>query len=121
MLSLRAEQQAEAMLSALPEDDRLIAELRRVLVECLHNGESTLEQVALRMHLSTQTLEARLAEKDQDFGQILNLTRRKLAEQYLRDASLPLSDVAFLLGYDQADSFEHDFEQWTGQKPNPIA
>ena len=121
MLSLRAEQQAEAMLSALPEDDRLIAELRRVLVECLHNGESSLEQVALRMHLSTQTLEARLAEKDQDFGQILNLTRRKLAEQYLRDASLPLSDVAFLLSYDQADSFEHDFEQWTGQKPNPIA
>lgn len=121
MLSLRSEQQAEAMLSALPEDDRLIAELRRVLVECLHNGESTLEQVALHMHLSSQTLETRLAEQDQDFNQILNITRRKLAEQYLRDASLPIADVAFLLGYDQADAFEQDFEQWTGKKPIHIA
>ncbi len=121
MLSLRSEQQAEAMLSALPDDDRLIAELRRVLVECLHNGESTLEQVALRMHLSSQTLEARLTEHDQDFVQILEITRRKLAEQYLRDASLPLADVAFLLGYEQAEEFEQDFEQWTGQKPSRAA
>lgn len=118
MLSLRSEQQAEAMLSALPEDDRLIAELRRVLVECLHNGESTLEQVAQRMHLSSQTLEARLSEHNQDFAQILEITRHKLAEQYLRDASLPMADIAFLLGYDESEQFEQDFEKWTGRKPS---
>ncbi len=121
MLSLRSEQQAEAMLSALPEDDRLIAELRRVLVECLHNGESTLEQVALRMHLSSHTLETRLAEHEQNFAQILDVTRRKLAEQYLRDASLPMADVAFLLGYEVAEEFEQDFQKWTGHKPTHIA
>lgn len=121
MLSLRSEQQAEAMLSALPEDDRLIAELRRVLVECLHNGESTLEQVALRMHLSSHTLETRLAEHEQNFAQILSVTRRKLAEQYLRDASLPLADVAFLLGYEVAEEFEQDYQKWTGHKPTHMA
>lgn len=120
MLILRAEQQAEAMLSALPNDDRLIGELRKVLVECLHNGESTLEQVAQRMHLSSHTLETRLAEQDQDFAQILSMTRRKLAEQYLCDASLPMTDVAFLLGYDQTTMFEQDFETWTGQKPRHV-
>jgi len=120
MLSLRSEQQAEAMLSALPDDDRLIAELRRVLVECLHNGESTLEQVAQRMHLSSHTLETRLAEHHQTFTQILDVTRRKLAEQYLRDTSLPMTDVAFLLGYDDAETFERDFEAWTGHKPTHV-
>lgn len=117
-LTLRAEQQADAMLSALPDDDRLIAELRQVLLECLHNGESTLEQVALRMNLSSQTLETRLAERHQQFSQILAVTRCKLAEQYLRDASLPLADVAFLLAYDSAADFERDFEVWTGHKPH---
>ena len=117
-LSLRAEQQAEAMLSALPDDDRLIAELRRVLVDCLHNGESTLEHVAQRMHLSSQTLELRLAEKQQDFQHILSITRQKLAEQYLRDRSLPMSDVAFLLGYDRAEDFQQEYQRWTGRQPS---
>lgn len=121
MLTLRAEQQAEAMLSALPDDDRIIAELRRVLVECLHNGESTLEQVAQRMHLSSQTLDSRLAEHHQSFDRILDITRRKLAEQYLRDVSLPMADVAFLLGYEQTEAFEQDFEHWTGKKPQHSA
>ena len=120
-LTLRAEQQAEAMLSALPEDDRLIAELRRVLVECLHNGESTIEQVAQHMNLSSQTLETRLVEKNQTFEQILSVTRQKLAEQYLQDVHLPLGDVAFLLAYDSAADFERDFEAWTGQKPSHAA
>lgn len=116
-LNLRAEQQAEAMLSDLPEDHRLILELRRVLVECLYNGESGIEQVAQRMNLSSLSLQARLAEHRQTFEHILAVTRRKLAEQYLRDSSLPMADVAFLLGYDRAEEFEQEFQEWTGQKP----
>ncbi|MEC7119547.1 MAG: AraC family transcriptional regulator ligand-binding domain-containing protein [Pseudomonadota bacterium] len=111
-LTLRVEQQVEAMLAALPQQDHLEAELRQRLVECIHNGETSLSQVAQRMHLSTHTLQRRLAERQQSFDELLLRTRRKLAEQYLNDSTLGLADIAFLLGYVDLAALQHDLGTW---------
>jgi len=43
--------------------------------------------------------------------------RKALAINYLRDSSLSLSEIAYLLGYSGLGSFSDAFERWTGKTP----
>jgi AraC-like DNA-binding protein len=58
-----------------------------------------------------------LSEAGLSFSQLLDETREPLARHYLRDASLELADIAFLLGFSEAGSLARAFRRWTGQSP----
>jgi AraC-like DNA-binding protein len=113
----RLEQQAEALLHALPALNRFDSDLREALIHCMHNGEPNLEQVAQTMHLSVRSLQRRLAEQDANFQQVLAKTRQHLACQYLQDRNLSFADIGFLLGYSDSSTFQRAFKQWTGLSP----
>ena len=51
------------------------------------------------------------------FTKILEELRAALARRYLRDRKLPVSEVAWLLGYQEVSSFTHAFKRWTGMTP----
>lgn len=40
-----------------------------------------------------------------------------MAERYLEDASLSLTDIAFLLGYSEQSAFARAYKRWTGHAP----
>jgi len=40
-----------------------------------------------------------------------------LADHYLRDESLSISQVAWLLGFGNLSAFTHAFKRWTGTTP----
>jgi AraC-like DNA-binding protein len=48
---------------------------------------------------------------------VVEQLRRELALVYVKDASLPLSEIAFLLGYSELSAFSRAFSRWTGQSP----
>jgi AraC-like DNA-binding protein len=63
-----------------------------------------------------------LAETDHDarrfaFAEILEDTRAALAKRYLAERDLPVSEIAWLLGYGEVSSFTHAFKRWTGMTP----
>ena len=111
------EEQANALLGALPRQDEFIIAVRRCIVSLLQEGEPTLERVAARLHLSARTLHRRLAERRLRFRELLDATRRELAESYLQDGRLSLAEVALLLGYAEQSPFTHAFKRWTGSTP----
>jgi AraC-like DNA-binding protein len=43
--------------------------------------------------------------------------RADLARRYLRDEDLPISEIAWLLGYQEVSAFTHAFKRWTGKTP----
>ena len=43
-----------------------------------------------------------------------------LAAQYLTDPSLPISKIAWLLGYHEVSAFSHACKRWTGKMPRTI-
>jgi AraC-like DNA-binding protein len=43
--------------------------------------------------------------------------RRELARHYLLHSSLELNETAYLLGYEDANSFFRAFHQWEGTSP----
>jgi len=51
------------------------------------------------------------------FQQLVEETRRELAHQYLKHSTIELNETAFLLGYEDANSFFRAFQAWEGTSP----
>lgn len=109
-------QHAEALLARLPSEG-LSARVVTLLGEQLAHGEPDRGELARALHLSERTLQRRLADEGNSYQQLLNDTRRQLAEHHLRHGKLPAAEIALLLGYSEPSVFFRAFRQWTGLTP----
>jgi AraC-like DNA-binding protein len=73
--------------------------------------------IARELALSERTLQRRLADEGTRFQDVLTEARRELAHEYLANGQLDMGDVAFLLGFDDQNSFFRAFRQWEGETP----
>jgi serine/threonine protein kinase len=69
------------------------------------------------LHLSTRTLQRRLTEHGITFQRLLDEARHELACHYLLHSSRELNETAYLLGYEDANSFFRAFHHWEGTSP----
>jgi AraC-like DNA-binding protein len=46
--------------------------------------------------------------------------RADLALRYLREPSLTISQIAWLLGFEDVSAFTHAFRRWTGMSPSRV-
>ncbi len=111
------EQQADTLLAQLPQTEVLQQSVRKVIARLCRDAEPTLEAVADQLNTSPRTLQRRLSEQGIRFQQLLDSTRLLLAEDYLRDSRLQLTEIAQLLGYSEQSAFNHAFKRWTGKTP----
>lgn len=74
----------------------------------------SLEDVAERLHYAPRTLRRRLANEGTTFRAILDEVRRGVAENLLRDPSIPRYEIAQLLGYQDWSSFLRARRRWQG-------
>jgi AraC-like DNA-binding protein len=86
----------------------------------LPHGQGRLSEVATRLGVSVRTLERRLAAERVSFGDVLDDLRFELAKRYLQEPSLPISEIAWLLGYADPSAFTHSFRRWTGKPPKKM-
>ena len=77
----------------------------------------TLQHVAKDLHLSVRTLQRRLGDAGITFQQLVEETRRELAHHYLKQSAVELNETAYLLGYEDANSFFRAFHVWEGTSP----
>jgi AraC-like DNA-binding protein len=59
-----------------------------------------------------------LADENTTYEEVVDQLRRSLALQYVKEPSLSLSQIAWLLGYEGSTSFNHAFKRWTGRSPS---
>ena len=83
----------------------------------LPHGEAKLPNVASRLGLGRRTLARRLAAESLDFSGVLENLKIDLARHYVADNDLSISQIAWLLGYQEISSFTHAFKRWTGKTP----
>ncbi|EOD1043548.1 TPA: AraC family transcriptional regulator ligand-binding domain-containing protein [Citrobacter farmeri] len=91
--------------------------VRAVLIELLPGNEANIEKTAERLGMSKRTLQRRLEDEGENFRALINTCRENLAHHYLRNTSLPGYEIAFLLGFEDPNSFYRAFMAWTGQTP----
>jgi AraC-like DNA-binding protein len=86
----------------------------------LPHGQVDMSEVAHRLGASRRTLARRLASEGITFVDVLKDMRLDLAMQYLREPVLPISEIAWLLGYREVSAFSHAFKRWTGKTPRQV-
>lgn len=111
------ETQVRQRLATLPASVAGVAALRQAMGQALHLGEPSLADMAAAQGLSTRTLQRQLAAAGTSFNRELAAVRKQMAEAYLADHRLTLSDVAQLLGYSEHSAFTRRFRADTGCSP----
>lgn len=107
---------AESELARLA-DGTLVREVRAVLQGLLTGDEPTLAAVARTMLMSERTLQRRLSAEGCSFSTLLDQTRQETAQRKLRVGRATASELAFLLGFADTNSFYRAFKRWTGTTP----
>lgn len=114
------EPELQRRLSQLDESASTAERVRAVLLELLPGNEATIEKTALRLGMSKRTLQRRLEDEGENFRALINACRENLARHYLRNTRLSGYEIAFLLGFEDPNSFYRAFMAWTGQTPEAV-
>lgn len=96
------------------------ARTRAVLVEALPSGQVSVDVVARRLALSSRTLQRRLRDEGTSFKEVVRETRESLSRHYLGQTQLSASEIAYLLGFEEPNSFFRAFHSWTGTTPEAL-
>ena len=91
--------------------------VREAIVRRLPDGEPRRDEVAVELRMSERTLQRRLEEEKTSFVQLLDDTRRELADQYLGRLHLSLAQAAYLLGFADQSSFFRACRRWFKVSP----
>ena len=108
---------AEQQMAALQRPAHALGRVREAIARQLGAGTPDLSAVAMALETSTRSLQRSLQAESLSFSQLVDSVRRELAERYLSDPGLNLTDVAFLLGYSEQSAFARAFKRWTGTSP----
>lgn len=108
------EPELQKRLFEMDKDDSFSAKVRSALTELLPGDGGSIEEVARKIGISKRTLQRKLSDEGTNFQKQLNGTRELLARHYITNTDMSNDDIAFLLGYQELNSFLRAFSLWTG-------
>jgi AraC-like DNA-binding protein len=110
----------EAALVRQPAGLREAAFLDRVrgtLRVQMQGQRPTVESVARQLALSARSLQRRLSGSGTTFQRLLDEVRESVACELLGRTDLDSGEIAFLLGFEELNSFNRAFSSWRGTTP----
>ena len=107
----------ELELTARNASANIGQQVKQTLGRSMAGKRPTLEDVAKELGLGTRTLQRRLTGAGITFQQLVEDTRRELARHFLKQRAVELNETAFLLGFEDANSFFRAFQIWEGVSP----
>jgi AraC-like DNA-binding protein len=111
----------EEVLSRQPKNrGSLQSDIENAVVPLLPHGKAKVDEVARRLGVSQRTLARQLSSEGLTFSEVLEKLRSNLANHYLSDRDLSISQIAWLLGYQEVSAFSHAFKRWTGKAPRDV-
>jgi AraC-like DNA-binding protein len=108
----------EAELVARRRTRTLVDDARLAIARTISAGmRPSVDEVARRMRISPRTLQRRLGEADTTCQSQLDDVRRVSARRLLSQTELEPTDIAFLLGFAEPNSFARAFRTWERTSP----
>jgi AraC-like DNA-binding protein len=107
----------EAQLREHLTSRSLVDDAKALLGRCMSGARPSVESLAQEMRLSRRTLQRRLEEQGTTYQQLLDAVRRDTACRLLRHTGLDTAEIAFLLGFEELNSFSRAFQAWEGTTP----
>lgn len=110
----------EALGSKADDFEPLTDRVRMAVRTRLPDGWPSLEAIGVDLRLSPASIRRELARIGLTYKGLVQAVRRELALSYLRQRHLPLSEIAFLLGYSELSAFSRAVRRWTGRSPKSV-
>jgi AraC-like DNA-binding protein len=97
--------------------DTLADDVRLALSQTMCGARPAIAQVAKSLGMSARTLQRRLGELGTTYQDVLDDVRRQSARRLLANTDLAAGEIAFLLGFEEVNSFMRVFRDWEGTTP----
>jgi AraC-like DNA-binding protein len=107
---------AEQYIETL-DPKKVASQVKRLLIALLPSGKADQELVSSRLNRSASTLQRQLASEGLSYRDVLESTRRGLAEHYLRDNKHSYAQIAYMVGFSDQSNFSRAFKRWTSMSP----
>jgi AraC-like DNA-binding protein len=109
---------AEQVLRSLVGGTSMRERVRAAIWSGLADNRSQLSHVAAALRMPPRTLQRRLAAEGTTLHDEVDDIRKAMATAVLLTRSVPVEDVAYLLGYAEPSTFFRAFKRWTGTTPD---
>jgi AraC-like DNA-binding protein len=107
----------EALGSRVSKRASIRSQVEDKIAQMLPHAKANASEIARHLGMSRRTLARALSVEGAVFSGVLEALRQALAIRYLGEKELPISEIAWLLGYGEVSSFTHAFARWTGLTP----
>ena len=98
----------------------ITARVRQALMQLISRGDPRRELVAATLCMSERTLQRRLTEEGTSFIELVDDTRRELAQRYFVNGAYTPTEMSFALGFSDPSNFYRACKRWFGRTPNTL-
>ena len=105
---------------AVPHATSTVESVRRLVRSMLPTGGLDLELVCAQLAIHPRTLQRQLAKEHTSFATLVDEVRREEAERYLRETTMPLGQLAGVLGLSEQSALTRACRRWFGLPPSQV-
>lgn len=106
-----------ALRTGSTQQEELPNRVKKTLRTQMQGQRPTVDSVARALAMSSRTLQRRLAESGTTYQSLLDDVRRAAAVDLLARTDLESGEIAFLLGFEEVNSFIRAFSAWESVSP----
>ncbi|GAB4146288.1 MAG: AraC family transcriptional regulator [Cyanobacteria bacterium J069] len=111
------EQYAQVVLQDTHFNKNYMQQVKQAIAHQLTGDLPAIGAIAQELAISVRHLQRELRAEGTSFQKLLDATRKELALQHLKNPTVPIHDIAFLLGFSEPSTFNRAFKRWTGSTP----
>jgi AraC-like DNA-binding protein len=113
------EEECARLLADLEEADSVTEQTLRLLRK-LEGQYPQMPQIAQMLNFSSRTYRRRLERESESYQSLLDKVRAEHATRYLQNTRLPLSTIAYMIGFNDSSNFRRAYFKWTGLAPRAV-
>lgn len=104
----------QRILDLAEPSDQFVDKAARQIADTMSSGNVSIEAIASSLGVTARTMQRELRQSGTTFRELLDATRSKTAERLLTETDIPLSEIAFLLGFSELSAFSRAAKSWFG-------
>jgi len=116
-LALVLDAHMDDLVARLPEPDSFLSRVEQAISRSLAGGQPSLATTARALRASPRTVQRRLQQLGLSHRELTDQVRRTFASRLLA-TPISLTEVAFLLGFDDVSGLYRAHRRWTGDAPS---